>query len=159
VCDLVWIAFVVILCSGCALLPGGDGGGLGSLLPTSDLGVSATLAFPAVGTLDTGAFLAKPVARGKILDQDGRAVAGVVICYGTGEADAVLVAETDTQGSYSASLSASGEGSAHLLWPYLPLYRFEPDRVQVQGYLLGESTVDSVAAPSIYPVPPERDCR
>jgi len=45
------------------------------------------------------------------------------------------------------------------VWAYLPLYRFEPDRVQVQGILLGESTVDFTAYPSIYPVPPERDCR
>lgn len=155
---LVWLAFVVALCSGCGLLPGGEGGGLGSLLPTADLGVAATMDFSAVGTLDTGAFLAQPVVRGTILDQDGRAMAGVVICYGPGEADGVFVGETDTQGSYSASLTTNADGGTRMLWAYLPLYRFEPDRVQVQGILLGETTVDFVAVPSIYPVPPERDC-
>jgi hypothetical protein len=46
-----------------------------------------------------------------------------------------------------------------MVWAHLPLYRFEPDRVQVQGILLGESVVDFVAYPNIYPVPPEHDCR
>jgi hypothetical protein len=153
---LALVGSVAILCAGCGLLPGG--GGLGSLLPTADLGIAGTPAFPAIGTFDTGAFLTRPTIVGSVLDPYVQAVPGVVICYGPDEADASAVSETDPGGAYSAALPSDEDG-ARQVWAYLPLYRFEPDRVQVQGILLGELTVDFVAFPSIYPVPPERDCR
>jgi hypothetical protein len=152
----VLVVAVAILCAGCGLLPGG--GGLGSLLPTVDLGIAGTPAFPALGTFDSGALISRPTIVGSIVDQHGQPMPGVVICYGPDEAGASAVAETDAGGAYSAALS-SDDGGARQVWAYLPLYRFEPDRVQVQGILLGESTVDFTAFPSIYPVPPERDCR
>jgi hypothetical protein len=147
---------LAIACGACGLLPGG--GGLGSLLPTTDLGIAGTPAFPPLGTFDTGALLSHSTIVGSILDQYGQPVPGVVICYGPDEANAVVVAETDSGGAYTATLS-SEEGGARMVWAHLPLYRFEPDRVQVQGILLGELVVDFVAYPNIYPVPPERDCR
>jgi len=147
---------LAIACGGCGLLPGG--GGLGSLLPTADLGIAGTPAFPALGTFDTGALLSCPTIVGSVLDQYGQPMTGVVICYGPDEANASVVAETDSGGAYTAALS-SEDGGARMVWAYLPLYRFEPDRVQVQGILMGESVVDFVAYPSVYPVPPERDCR
>ena len=152
----VLLLLAAIACSACGLLPGG--GGPWSLLPTLDLGIAGTPAFPLLGTVDTGAFLASATIRGTILDQYGTAMPGVVICYGLDETSASAVAETDAGGAYSATLSSDDDGN-RLVWAYLPLYRFEPDRVQVQGILLGESTVDFAAFPSIYPVPPERDCR
>jgi hypothetical protein len=93
-----------------------------------------------------------------VLGQYEQPIPGVVICYGLDEAHASAVAEAGAGGAYSATLS-SDEGGARQVWAYFPLYLFEPDRVQVQGILLGESIVDFVAFPSIYPVPPERDCR
>ncbi len=153
---LALLAMLAVVCSSCRYLPGG--GGLGSLLPTADLGIAGTPAFPAVGTFDTGAFLARPTIAGSVLDQYGQAMPGVVICYGLDEASASAVAETGAGGAYSATLPSDEDG-ARQVWAYLPLYRFEPDRVQVQGILLGETTVDFVAFPSIYPVPSERDCR
>ena len=152
----VLVGAVAIACAGCGLLPGG--GGLGSLLPTADLGIAGTPAFPAIGTFDTGALLSRPTIVGSVVDQYGQAMPGVVICYGPDEAGASAVAETAAGGAYSAALSSDDGGARHV-WAYLPLYRFEPDRVQVQGILLDESTVDFTGYPSIYPVPPERDCR
>jgi hypothetical protein len=151
-----FLAVLAVVCSSCGYLPGG--GGLGSLLPTADLGIAGTPAFPAVGTFDSGAFLARPTIAGSVLDQYGRPMPGVVICYGPDEANASVVAETDSGGAYAAT-PPSDEDGARQVWAYLPLYRFEPDRVQVQGILLGETTVDFVAFPSLYPVPLERDCR
>lgn len=147
---------LAIACSACGLLPGG--GGLGSLLPTADLGIAGTPAFPAVGTFDTSALVSRPTIAGSVLDQYGQPVPGVVLCYGPDDANASLVAQTDSAGAYSATLP-SEDGGARMVWAYLPLYRFEPERVQVQGILLGETAVDFVAFPDIYPVPPERDCR
>jgi hypothetical protein len=150
------VILLAVACGACGLLPGG--GGLGALLPTADLGIAGTPAFPAVGTFDSGALLSRPRVVGSVLDQYGQPMPGVVICYGSDEAHASAVAETGAGGAYSATLS-SDEGGARQVWAYLPLYRFEPDRVQVQGILLGESTVDFAAFPSTYPLPPERDCR
>ncbi len=150
------LILLAVACGACGLLPGG--GGLGSLLPTADLGIAGTPAFPLVGTFDTGALLSRPTIVGSVLDQYGQPVPGVVICYGPDEANASVVAETDSRGAYSAVLSADDDG-ARQVWAHLPLYRFEPDRVQVEGILLGESVVDFVAFPDIYPVPAERNCR
>jgi len=152
----VLVGAVALACASCGLLPGG--GGLGSLLPTADLGIAGTPAFPAIGTFEAGALLSRPTIAGSVLDQYGQAMPGVVICYGADEAGASAVAETGAGGAYSATLP-SDDGGARQVWAYLPLYRFEPDRVQVLGILLGESTADFTAFPSIYPVPPERNCR
>jgi hypothetical protein len=67
---------------------------------------------------------------------------------------------TDSGGVYSAAPPDSFNGTGgNLIWAHLPLYRFEPDRVQVSAMLVGENTQDFTAYPSVYPVPPERDCR
>jgi hypothetical protein len=51
--QLVLVILLTVACGACGLLPGG--GGLGALLPTADLGIAGTLAFPAVGMFDSGA--------------------------------------------------------------------------------------------------------
>ncbi len=87
-------------------------------------------------------------------------MAGVVICYGPSEEDAAAIGVTDSVGAYSAVPPESFGGTGgDLLWACLPLYRFEPDRVQVSSMRFGENTLDLVADPNVYPVSPERDCR
>ena len=99
--------------------------------PTWD--VAATMDFPAVGTAGTRCLL-RPARRPRDDPRSGRPRdGGRRDLYGPGEADGVFVGETDTQGSYSASLTTNADGGTRMLWAYLPLYRFEPDRVQVQG--------------------------
>jgi hypothetical protein len=123
------LALLGIVCTGCGILPGGESGGLWSLLPTSDLGIAGTPAFPSLGTSETRVFLARQTIQGLVRDQYGGGMPGVVVCYGTGEEDGSPVAETDSQGEYSVSLPPNTEGGVYLLRAYLPLYRFEPDRV------------------------------
>ena len=151
------LAALASLCSGC----GGPGLGeaIASLIPASDLTVAPTAALPAWGTLDTGALTQRVTIVGTVADQDGAGMAGVVLCYGPSEAEAVAIGVTDAAGAYLAKPPQSLSGtSGNLMWAYLPLYRFEPDPVTV-GMLMGETTLDFTAYPSVYPVPPERDCR
>jgi len=155
-CGLLILLSVV--CTGCGLLPGG--GGIGSLIPTSDLPIAATFEGMELGALDTGAFVMQTTIVGTVVDQYGTGMAGVVMCYGPSEEDAVAIGVTDSGGAYTATPPQSFSGTGgNLVWAYLPLYRFEPDRVQVSAILVGENTQDFTAYPSIYPVPPERDCR
>jgi hypothetical protein len=156
----IGIAFAMVLCSGGGLLPGGEGGGISWPLPNSDLGVAATAALPPIGTVDVSPVLFAPRAEGTIVDQYGAAMAGVIICVGPNEADASPLAETDSGGAYSAALDADALAGGPLrLWPFLPLTRFDPEGYVFEGYLLGGSDYNFVGVPSIYPVPPERDCR
>jgi len=148
------LVFLAIACMGCGLLPGG--GGVGALFPTLEF---PTPEYPDFGTLEPGAFVMQAMISGTVLDQDGNGVPGAVICYGSGEEDAVEVAETDSGGAYSARPPQSFNRGGGLIWAYLAESRFEPDRVQMPEILVGDLTVDFVAYPSIYPVPPERDCR
>ena len=146
------------ICAGCGLLPGGEA--IGSLIPTSDLPVAATFEGMELGTLDTGALTMQTTIMGTVRDQYATGMADVVLCYGPSEDAAVAIGVTDSGGAYSAVPPESFGGTGgNLIWAYLPLYRFEPDRVQVSSMLFGENTLDFVAYPSIYPVPPERDCR
>jgi hypothetical protein len=112
-----------------------------------------------VGTLSTFGDVMQTTVAGTVVDQYGNVMPGVVICYGSGEEDAVAIAETDAGGTYSAAPPRSFSAGGGLVGAYLPLYRFVPDRVQMPDILLGETTLDSAASPSVYPVPPERDCR
>jgi hypothetical protein len=82
-------------------MPGG--GGITSLIPTSDLPVPATLDYPLVGTIDTRAFMMQTTIAGTVVDPYGSAMAGVVICYGPNDQDAVATGVTDSGGAYSAA--------------------------------------------------------
>jgi len=156
----IWIAFAMVLCSSCGLLPGGERGGISWPLPYSDLGVAATAALPPMGTVDVSALQFSPRAEGTIVDQYGAAMTGVIICIGPNEADASPVTTTNTVGAYSVALDAEAlAGGSLRLWPYLPLTRFDPEGYVFEGYLLSGSDYNFVGVPSIYPVPPERDCR
>ena len=149
---------LAFLCVGCGWLP--DAEGIASLLPTLGLPAAATLDYPDIATYDAGALTLQVTIVGTVLDQYGSPMPGVVICYGPSEEEAIAIGVTDSGGAYSAVLPASlSESEGNRAWAYLPLYRFEPDRVQVTGPLLGETTLDFKAYPSVYPVPPERDCR
>jgi hypothetical protein len=157
---LVWLAFVVTLCAGCGLLPIGGEGEPGWPFPNTDLGAIPTAAFPTMAPLEFGAMGLAPKAEGTIVDQYGAAMAGVVLCVGPSEAEAVPLGETDTSGFYSLTLDADAIGRGQLLmWPFLPLTRFEPEGFVFEGVLLGGSTYDFKGLPAIYPVPPEKDCR
>lgn len=98
-----------LACAGCGLLPGG--GGIGSLIPTSDFPVAATLEYPEYGTIDAGVFSMKTTIVGIVLDQYGSAMPGVVICYGPSEKDAVAIGVTDSGGVYSAAPPDSFNGT------------------------------------------------
>jgi hypothetical protein len=154
--------FAAVVCvgllTGCGLLPGG--GGIGWPLPDSDLGAVPTAALPAMGTLDVSALTFAPTAQGTIVDPYGAAIAGVILCVGTSEADAVPLGETDASGAYSVSLDTDAVNSGSLMvWPFLPLTRFEPEGYVFEGVVLGGSSYDFKGLPAIYPVPPEKDCR
>ena len=107
----VLVGAVAIACAGCGLLPGG--GGLGSLLPTADLWIAGTPAFPGIGTFEAGALLSRPTIAGSVLDQYGQAMPGVVICYGPAEAGGSAVAATDAGGAYSAVLSSDDSAAEY----------------------------------------------
>ena len=147
------------LLAGCGLLPGGEGG-IGWPMPGSDPGVAATAESPVMGTLDTSALTFSPRVEGTIVDQYGAAMVGVVLCVGPSEAGAMALGETDANGAYSVSLDADAMNSGSLLvWPYLPLTRFEPEGYVFEGVMLGGSGHDFKGLPAVYPVPPEKDCR
>ena len=146
------------LLTGCSLLPIGDGGGWP--FPDSDLGSMPTVAIPTMAPVDFGAMGLAPKAEGTIVDQYGAAMSGVVLCVGPSEAEAVPLGQTDTSGYYSLTLDADAISRGQLLlWPFLPLTRFEPEGIVFEGVLMGDSTYDFKGLPAIYPVPPEKDCR
>lgn len=148
------------LLAGCGLLPGGDGEGIGWPFPVTDPAAIPTAPLPEFATLDVDAFGLAPKVGGLIVDPNGAGLTGVVLCLGPSEAEAVSVAVTDAAGAYSLSLDADAlSGGSLLLWPFLPLTRFEPEGYRLEGVLLGGSDFDFKGVPAIYPVPPERDCR
>lgn len=148
------------LLTGCGLLPGGEGGGIGWPFPGPDPAAIPTAPMPEFGTLDVGSFGLAPKVGGVILDQYGAGMAGVILCLGPSEAEAVSVGVTDAGGAYSLSLDSDAmSGGSLLLWPFLPLTRFEPEGYTFESVLLGGSDFNFMGVPAIYPVPPERDCR
>jgi hypothetical protein len=95
------LSLLAIAWTRCGLMPGG--GGTESLIATSDLPVPATPDYPLVGTIDTGAFMMQTTIAGTVVDPCGSAMAGVVICYGPNDQDAVAKGVTDSGGAYSAA--------------------------------------------------------
>jgi len=158
--QLIAVVACLGLLTGCGLLPIGDGGEAGWPFANTDLGSMPTVAIPTVAPVDFGAMGLAPKAEGAIVDQYGAAMAGVILCVGPSEAEAVPLGETDASGFYSLSLDADAISRGQLLlWPFLPLTRFEPEGYVFEGVLLGGSSYDFKGVPAIYPVPPEKDCR
>jgi hypothetical protein len=158
--QLLAVIVCVGLLSGCGLLPIGGEGGAGWPFPNTDLGAMPTAAFPTMAPLEFGAMGLAPKAEGTIVDQYGAGMAGVVLCVGPSEAEAVPLGQTDAKGYYSLTLDADAISRGQLLlWPFLPLTRFEPEGIVFEGVLMGGSTYDFKGLPAIYPVPPEKDCR
>jgi len=156
-----WLAVVtmLVLLAGCGLLPIGEGG-ISWPMPGDGSVTSATAEFPVMGTFDVDAWTLAPKAEGTIVDQYGAAMAGAILCVGPSEGDAVPLGETDATGAYSVTLDAETlKAGSLMLWPFLPLTRFEPEGYNFEGVLLGGSDHNFVGFPAIYPVPPEKDCR
>jgi hypothetical protein len=158
--NLIAVAACAGLLTGCGMLPMGDGGEGGWPFPNTDLATLPAPSFPTMAPVDLGAMGLAPRAEGTIVDQYGAAMAGVTLCVGPSEAEAVPLGTTDASGYYSVTLDADAISRGRLLlWPFLPLTRFEPEGFAFEGVLLGGSTYDFKGVPAIYPVPPEKDCR